>query len=128
MPVTFEQFDDTILLVTISEKSLVEDVNKAFTDTVFPFCNALAPQKAQIIYDITTLQWDRNELVEYLSTTRENNEQGDVPTNMQQHLIGKSEWGESLRSWLNINYNRQIHLFPDLKSVLKYIRFHIKSD
>lgn len=128
MPVTFEYFDDSILLVIISGKCLVEDVNKAFDETIFPYCNELASTNAQVLYDITTLQWEFHEFVEYLSSTREDNQQGIVPTNMRQYLIGNSQWGESLRSWLNMNYNRGIRLFVDQKAALEYVRFQINSD
>jgi len=125
MPISIEPFDEAILLVTFAGQCSVADVNRTFSDTIFPYCNKPSSKMVQIIYDITTLEWSFSEFVEYLETTREDNEQGLVPTNMQQYFVGNSRWGENLRQWLNANYNRSMLTFLDLDAALEYVR-HIE--
>ena len=127
MPISIKPHNEAILLVTFAGKCSVADVNQSFVDTIFPYCNDRFPKIIQIIYDITTLDWDFNDFVDYLESTSNDNEQGVVPTNMQQHFIGNSRWGENLRHWLNTNYNRAMLTFADLDSALEYVQQNPKA-
>lgn len=122
MPTSVEPFDEAILIVTFAGRCSVRDINLEFSNAIFPYCNARPSSTIQIIYDITRLEWTFSEFVEYLESTRQDNEQGIVPANMQQYFVGSSQLTENLRQWLNANYSRSAVTFSDLSVALNYVK------
>lgn len=122
MPTSVEPIDEAILVVTFAGNCSVQDINLEFINAIFPYCNERPASTIQIIYDITLLEWTFSEFVEYLESTRKDNEQGIVPANMQQYFVGSSQLTENIRQWLNANYSRSAVTFSDLSIALDYVK------
>jgi len=126
MPITSEQIEHNILVVTFDGKCPVDDISKVFLNNVFPLCDDLAPDTMHILYDITKLDWTFSEFVAYLNSVKERRAQNIVPENISQYFLGTNEWADSLRDWLLKQYGMEMGFFTELDSALKYI--HLQTN
>jgi len=124
MPINFERLDEAILLVTADGKIPEVEINAIFMDGVFPFCEAMMPNPVHLIYDISALDMEYEEFIEYLESVSKSRLLGNMPENIKQHFLGTNKWIDRLDCWINEHYGTDMRVFTDCDTALKFARAH----
>lgn len=126
MPINVKEFNnEPIRLVEYIGNIAPDEANTVAENVLFPAFRKIAPTTMHVIYDVTELEWDFPDFINYLNSIRMNRQRGLVPPNSRQYVVGQTKFLESYRDWLYKQFGVQMGAFSDIESALKFIRHMI---
>lgn len=122
MPITIElKDDDRIAIIRLAGNPDASEIEHFNRTSILPFITKHAPDMVYLVWDVTEFEWNLQQFLEFLRHAKARRASPDAPRNFRQYYVGRNDWVQKFRTWMQKNYDETTGLFQSVEDALAYL-------